>query len=292
MTVNSTVASPVPTADAIMDELFSEVEQSLHIPAPQNGAEAKGEDALDLEDLDLDLTPEEDVVWIAPYSAPPPPPTGNQPPHTGTDTPDRNWITPVLLVGACGSALLASVLWSLHLAYRLSQLDRPAPTAPVATSPQASETRYTSEIRELLSFNPAPKSAQRNDLTPNPTAVLPSADPSALPPPPLSTNPLPIPQTVYVPVYQPPTTALPPVETAPPAATETVSAPEASYTLVGVLSFGDRSSAMFEFAGTVQSVSLGKPVGNTGWILSKVQQRDVILKRNNETKSLVIGQKF
>jgi Tfp pilus assembly protein PilP len=95
-----------------------------------------------------------------------------------------------------------------------------------------------------------------------------------------------------VPVYQPPTTALPPVETAPPATTETVSAPEPSYTLVGVLSFGDRSSAMFEFAGTVQSVSLGKPVGNTGWILSKVQQRDVILKRNNETKSLVIGQKF
>lgn len=69
MTVNSTVDSPAPTADAIMDELFSELEQSLHITASQNGSEAKGGEALDLEDLELDLTPEEDVVWIAPYGA-------------------------------------------------------------------------------------------------------------------------------------------------------------------------------------------------------------------------------
>ena len=288
MTVNSTVDSPAPTADAIMDELFSELEQSLHITASQNGSEAKGGEALDLEDLELDLTPEEDVVWIAPYGAPPPPPTGNQPPHAAPNQPDRSWITPVLLLCACGSALLASVLWSFHLAYRLSQLDRPAPPAPVATAPQPEQPRYAKEISELLSFSPIPKTTP----TANPVATPPSPDPATLPPPPLSTNPLPIPQTIYVPVYQPPATALPPMEAAPPAPKETVSVPEKTYTLVGVLSFGDRSSAMFEFEGTVQSVSLGKPVGNTGWILSKVQQRDVILKRNNETKSVVIGQKF
>jgi len=287
---------PTTDADAIMDELFAEVEQSLHIPRPQSGLEANTHhrDTVDLEDLDLELNPEEDVMWIAPYGAPPstPPPTvGNQPTPEGSGKSDKGWITPVLLTCACGSALLASVLWSFHLAHRLSQIDRgqPASTTPVADTTQPQEPKYVAEIRELLRFAPVPSAP---NPTVNPVAPVPTSDPTALPPPPLSSNPLPIPQTVYVPVYQPPTTALPPVETTPPPAPETASVPDKSYTLVGVLSFGDRSSAMFEFEGTVMSVNLGKPVGNTGWILSKVQQRDVVLKRNNETKSVVVGQKF
>jgi hypothetical protein len=286
MTVNSTV-------DAIMDELFGEVEQSLHITSSPSESKAKPNDDKTLDLDELDLTPDEDVVWIAPYGAPPttpppPPSNGSQSAPEAAAKPEKSWLTPVFLVCACGSALLASVLWSFYLAHRLSQLDRPAPPAPVATAPQPEQPRYAKEISELLSFSPIPKTT----ATANPVAAPSSPDPAALPPPPLSPNPLPIPQTVYVPVYQPPVTALPPVEAAPPVPKETVVVPEKTYTLVGVLSFGDRSSAMFEFEGTVHSIALGKPVGNTGWILSKVQQRDVVLKRNNETKSLVVGQKL
>ncbi len=271
------------TADAIMDELFGEVERALHISRSEPPSPAQSNDAVELEDLDL--TPEEDVMWIAPYGTPTPPPPAGVPPQT-TETPDKsgkNWLTPILLLCACSSALLASVLWSFHLAQRLAQLERPAPTASTLAS-EPVQTAYTSEMRELLSFTP-------KTIPPAPVSTAPSSEP--LSPPLLNSSPLPIPQTVYVPVYQPPTTALPPVETsAPSPAPEATPTPEKSYTLVGVLSFGDRSSAMFEFEGTVHSIPLGKPVGNTGWILTKVQQRDVVLKRNNETKSVVVGQKL
>jgi hypothetical protein len=49
---------------------------------------------------------------------------------------------------------------------------------------------------------------------------------------------------------------------------------------------------MFELNGSVQSIRPGKPVGDTGWTLEKVQQRDVVLRRGKETKTVVVGQKF
>lgn len=272
------------TVDAIMDELFGEVEQALHISRSENPQPSDTTDAVNLEELDL--TPEEEVMWIAPYGTPPtPPPTGtNSPTHPPKS--DKNWLTPLLLVCACGSALLASVAWSFYLAQRLAQLSSPAPVASSPTpEPVVSQTAYTSEMRELLSF--APKT------TPTVAPAPPSSALTSLPPPPINTNPLLLPQTVYVPVYQPPATALPPVEATPvPTPPPASPVPEKSYTLVGVLSFGDRSSAMFELDGTVHTVNLGKPVGNTGWVLTKVQQRDVVLKRNNETRFVVIGQKL
>jgi hypothetical protein len=78
-----------------------------------------------------------------------------------------------------------------------------------------------------------------------------------------------------------------------PAATPViVTAPPSSYTLIGVLDLGDRSTAMFDINGSVQSIGLNKAVGNSGWILSRVSQQEITLKKGKATKSVFVGQKF
>jgi hypothetical protein len=124
-------------------------------------------------------------------------------------------------------------------------------------------------------------------------------------------------QPMYVPVYQPPTMtntgnapsplALPPVTSnnsidvsansannSPSSRTTStsVAAPMPSYTLIGVLDLGDRSTAMFDMNGSVQSIGLGKAIGNTGWALHRVSQQEITIKRGKETKTVFVGQKF
>jgi hypothetical protein len=124
-------------------------------------------------------------------------------------------------------------------------------------------------------------------------------------------------QPMYVPVYQPPAVsnsgnapsplALPPVtannsvdvsnstttaKTNTVAVSRPVAAPAPSYTLIGILDLGDRSTAMIDINGSVQSIGLGKAINNTGWILSRVSQQEIILKRGKETKTIFVGQKF
>ena len=65
-----------------------------------------------------------------------------------------------------------------------------------------------------------------------------------------------------------------------------------SYTLIGVLDLGDRSTAMFDINGSVQSIGVGKGIGNAGWILSSVSQQEITLKRGKEIKTVFVGQKF
>ncbi|NJK33619.1 MAG: hypothetical protein HC919_00985 [Oscillatoriales cyanobacterium SM2_2_1] len=97
-------------------------------------------------------------------------------------------------------------------------------------------------------------------------------------------------------VAAPPVVALP----NPPAAPVTVTAPPPvvaaaptpQHTLVGILDLGDRSAAMFEVAGAVQSIALGKPIGSSGWLIAKIKQQEVTLKRGAETKVVLVGQKF
>ncbi|MFN3926742.1 MAG: hypothetical protein ACK4QL_05345 [Pseudanabaenaceae cyanobacterium] len=255
-------------ADALMDELFGDIEKNLHIDKSAIVA-CPHQPTVELEDLE----PEEDVMWLSPYSPPPEPPQSPPPPESNQDQDrDKNWLTSLLLVCACGSALFATILWSFHLSAKLAQLNNAATTAVAPAN-----SHFRDEIRELLAYSPP--------------APLPTPTATELPPP-VTTPPLP--QTIYVPVYQAPIAALPPVEPTPaPAETPaSVPTPAPAYTLVGVLSFGDRATAMFELNGTVETIGVGKPVGDTGWILSKVQQRDVVLKRNNETKTVLVGQKL
>ncbi len=49
---------------------------------------------------------------------------------------------------------------------------------------------------------------------------------------------------------------------------------------------------MLDMNGSVHSVGLGKAIGSSGWVLSRVSQQEIILKRGKETKSVFVGQKF
>jgi hypothetical protein len=49
---------------------------------------------------------------------------------------------------------------------------------------------------------------------------------------------------------------------------------------------------MFDVNGTMQTIGLGKQVGNSGWVLSRISQQEVTIRRGSETKSIFIGQKF
>ena len=73
---------------------------------------------------------------------------------------------------------------------------------------------------------------------------------------------------------------------------QAAAAPMPSYTLIGVLDLGDRSTAMFDINGSVQSIRVGKAISNDGWVLSRVSQQEITLKRGKETKTVLVGQKF
>jgi Tfp pilus assembly protein PilP len=65
-----------------------------------------------------------------------------------------------------------------------------------------------------------------------------------------------------------------------------------SYTLVGVLESGDRSSALFTENGLTQRIQVGERVGSSNWILTGVENQKAILSDQGKTRYLEVGQKF
>lgn len=126
----------------------------------------------------------------------------------------------------------------------------------------------------------------------------------------------PLPERVYIPVYQPPqvTAALPnlpappfssttvplaaspsPTPEAPPAqASASVPniSPDSSYALVGLLELGDRSAAIFEYGDTAHRIEIGAQIGASGWSLVSVSAQEAIIRRNGDVRSVYIGQSF
>ncbi len=67
---------------------------------------------------------------------------------------------------------------------------------------------------------------------------------------------------------------------------------QSKFKLVGILAFGEQSAAMVEVGGAFQTIKLGNPIGDSGWVLSGLNQQEAILKRNGEARSITVGQKF
>lgn len=126
----------------------------------------------------------------------------------------------------------------------------------------------------------------------------------------------PLPERVYIPVYQPPqaTAALPtlpapslnsaasttpatpsastPAESGNTAANVPNIAPDTRHALVGLLELGDRSAAIFEYGGTARRVEVGEQIGSSGWSLVSVSAQEAIIRRNGDVRSIYIGQSF
>ena len=115
-------------------------------------------------------------------------------------------------------------------------------------------------------------------------------------------------ERVYIPVYQPQegSASLPPIASAPlnqaatatPANRNTASAPiqniapNTTHTLVGTLELGDRSAAIFEYAGSAHRLEIGAQIGASGWSLVSVAGQEAIIRRNGEVRSIYMQQSF
>ncbi len=347
--------------DNLMDDLFGDVESTLHVDyakqrsqrqknsptkqsktsAPYASVKASSSDIvaipkldtsekelstskdtvsitkLNVADIALPPISKQDVLWIQPYIMRNPEPTSNLP-STPPElvVPKYNLIDRLLLVFACSSALVAAVMWTINHGIWLGR--QSVNVAQVSSKDTGSNKAFGEEIKRMLS-----EVVDKNRAIANANNTIGSNMPLMAAPlignMPLSANPFAngMQQPMYVPVYQPPSLsnsgnspsplALPPatannsvdvgnsaITSKPNAAVSSqfTAAPAPSYTLIGVLDLGDRSTAMLDINGSVQSIGLGKAINNTGWVLSRVSQQEIILKRGQETKTIFVGQKF
>ncbi len=349
--------------DNLMDDLFGEVETTLHVDyakqrslkqkngqnkqnkksAPYASVNSSGSDIvaiskidpverdistskdtvsitkLNLADIALPPISKQDVLWIQPYIMRNPEPPSNIPPIPPDPVIQKqNLLDRILLVAACSSALIAAVMWTVNHGIWLGR--QSVNISQVSSKNTLEDKTFSEEIKQMLSdvveknraIATNSNSAIGNNI-PLMAAPLVSNMPLSV-----GTNPFAngMQQPMYVPVYQPPELsnsgnapsplALPPVTAsnsidvsniAPNARQnssfiQAAAAPAPSFILVGVIDLGDRSTAMIDMNGSVQSIGLGKAVGNTGWSLSRVSQQEIILKRGKETKTILVGQKF
>ena len=275
---------------------------------------------LNLADIALPPISKQDVLWIQPYIMRNPEPPSNVPPLDFVPVVQKsNLLERILLVVACSSALIASVMWTINHGIWLG---KQSVSVKQVNSQNISDSKsFGEEIRRML----AEVTDKNRAIATNPNGTI-GSNIALMSAPLLSNMPLPtgannpfgnvLQQPMYVPVYQPPALngtnipspfALPPVTSnnaldvsnAAPNARQNqnppliqAAAPVPSYTLIGVLDLGDRSTAMFDINGSVQSIGVGKGIGNAGWILSRVSQQEITLKRGKEIKTVFVGQKF
>ncbi len=68
--------------------------------------------------------------------------------------------------------------------------------------------------------------------------------------------------------------------------------PSSELVLVGVLNLGNRSAALFDIDGSSQRAYVGDRIGLSNWNLVSVNGQDVVIRRNDEVRSVYIGQRF
>ncbi|NEQ68947.1 MAG: hypothetical protein F6K21_26280 [Symploca sp. SIO2D2] len=76
--------------------------------------------------------------------------------------------------------------------------------------------------------------------------------------------------------------------------TELPPAPAAQHALVGLIELEapEPSAALFSINGVTQRFKIGEAIGNSGWTLVSVDNKEAIIRRNGEVRSVYIGQQF
>ena len=271
---------------------------------------------LNVADLALPPISKQDVLWIQPYIMRNPEPTNSLPETPSEPVVSKyNLVDRLLLVFACSSALVASVMWTVNQGIWIGRQSVNT-VAQVAPKEPSNLKTFGDEVRRMLSeVVDKNRAIATNNSNGSNLPLMVSPLVGGIPLPTGASNPFAngMQQPMYVPVYQPPSlngSNAPSPLVLPPAtsnnsvdlsataskqnvaSTQVMATPAISYTLIGVLDLGDRSTAMFDINGSVQSIGLGKTVSNTGWTLARVSQQEIILKRGKETKTIFVGQKF
>ncbi|MEN9271885.1 MAG: hypothetical protein Q6K18_01765 [Gloeomargarita sp. DG_1_5_bins_55] len=147
-------------------------------------------------------------------------------------------------------------------------------TASVTPAPEPTHEEFIAYLERSLAQIPDRPAKP----SPSPTQAKPP-EPAALPPPPPVTV-LPIPQA---PVITAPVSLPAPTPAQKPAARATV-------TLIGLLQMGANSVALFQMGDVTQQVSMGEQVGQSGWFVQEVREREVVLTRGGQNRTLIVGQ--
>ncbi|MDX2097045.1 MAG: hypothetical protein SFW36_04650 [Leptolyngbyaceae cyanobacterium bins.59] len=307
-------------ADSLMDELFEEVDRLLEggspFPTESRPVETIALQAVSIPKIIMPpglasssaLAPGVTVEALATAVDP----------ISLKKQPATSWLDRLLILGLGGATAIVGLLWlagqrgmQLNLPFLVSQpIQKNAATTVAQTAEMDADAQFLDYIQrslELVSQRPASSPSPVVALAPTATSNLPSVTVAA------NTSPAPVPSTtvlerIYIPVYQPPqagygvpilpaapntangsqpvTVPIPPVAVAP------VPVPASNHTLIGVLELGKRSAALFEINGMTQRVNVGEEIAASGWTLVKVANKEAVIRRNGEVRSVYVGQKF
>ena len=112
-----------------------------------------------------------------------------------------------------------------------------------------------------------------------PTATSDSVTPEVAPPPAVPEEP--VENAEVTPEVAPPPIPVPPTPAEP-----------AGVVLTGILELGDRSAALFEIEGVSRRFQVGEAIASSGWTLVQIADREAIIRRNGEVRSIFVGEMF
>jgi hypothetical protein len=231
------------------------------------------------------------------------------PPETSEPSPSRpfDWL---LMALALVSLLSAAGLW-IFVRTKLPQLTQ---ATNVPTAEEVLQAKHDAEFlgyvrRSLERIDRVSKQTKAATDSRPATALDPLFVPLPPPPPapiapPIAAAPTPrisVSPLAATPVLPPasapvaPSIAVAPVPapaSAPVAPSIPNIAPSPTHTLIGLLELGDRSAALFEIDGAPQRIQVGEKFGASGWTLISVSGEEAIVRRNQDVRSVFIGQKF
>lgn len=201
-------------------------------------------------------------------------------------------------VGFIDTLLLGSALTSAIFAVALGLLSRKPVYTPAYTNSnsqiQNNDSLVAESLRRSLYEIPTNNATKPTDTNTASNIINPVIDTSSQVKP------------IYIPIYQPTQPNVPVLSDPPTLKTKTVvsaiapspvfrdkrSDKKSSYTLIGVLELGDRSTAIIDINGSIQSLKIGSVVADSGWTIGRIAQQEMILKRGNEDTTVSVGQKF
>jgi hypothetical protein len=131
--------------------------------------------------------------------------------------------------------------------------------------------------------NPAPAPAP----SPKPEAEAPKPAPAA---PEQAVASVPKPEAAPPLPEQPAETLASAQTEAAPTAGPSSSQSGAVHTLVGIIEVGERSVALFEIDGASRRINIGESIGSSGWTLGEIKNKEAVIRRNGEVRSIYVGQ--
>ncbi|MCX7597034.1 MAG: hypothetical protein N2235_25460, partial [Fischerella sp.] len=162
------------------------------------------------------------------------------------------------------------------------------PPLPSTVRKTAANANKPGSTNVKSSHNNVSKSSKPADLF---AAVQPNLKPVEV-----KTAPIAVQQTPKPAIPSLPTLLAPPklpTATAPQQKVTSVSSePAPSHTLEGLLELGDKSAALFQINGVSRRVDIGESIGSSGWTLVDIANKEAIIRRNGEVRSIFVGQKF